>query len=233
MLKLKLQYFGQVMRRANSLEKTLILEKTEGRRRMGKIVKDRETRVENTIALQAPLSIGSLQARILEWVIYPFSGGTYQPRNRTRVSCIAGGFFTSWATQEAHIKSVKKQKWKQAFFESQTVNDRLSTEAQTHISLPNNHGNISPETRPCTQCIPQYICKLIVGSGKPWYFQLWCASNKTNRHTSIHKCLSWQSIDFFMNQFYKLWFFVSHMKNEISQKKLKKRKSAKRLLFSH
>ena len=35
MLKLKLQYFGQVMRRANSLEKTLMLEKIEGRRRKG------------------------------------------------------------------------------------------------------------------------------------------------------------------------------------------------------
>ena len=33
MLKLKLQYFGHLMQRANSLEKTLILEKTEGRRR--------------------------------------------------------------------------------------------------------------------------------------------------------------------------------------------------------
>ena len=32
-LKLKLQYFGYLMRRANSLEKTLILGKTEGRRR--------------------------------------------------------------------------------------------------------------------------------------------------------------------------------------------------------
>ena len=32
-LKLKLQYFGHLMRRANSLEKTLMLEKTEGRRR--------------------------------------------------------------------------------------------------------------------------------------------------------------------------------------------------------
>ena len=30
------QYFGQLMRRANSLEKTLILGKTEGRRRTGK-----------------------------------------------------------------------------------------------------------------------------------------------------------------------------------------------------
>ena len=36
MLKLKLQYFSQLMRRANSLEKTLILGKTEGRRRRGR-----------------------------------------------------------------------------------------------------------------------------------------------------------------------------------------------------
>ena len=34
-LKLKLQYFGHLMRRANSLEKTLMLGKTEGRRRRG------------------------------------------------------------------------------------------------------------------------------------------------------------------------------------------------------
>ena len=35
MLKLKLQYFGNLMRRADSLEKTLMLGKTEGRRRRG------------------------------------------------------------------------------------------------------------------------------------------------------------------------------------------------------
>ena len=33
MLKLKLQYFGHLIRRANSMEKTLMLGKTEGRRR--------------------------------------------------------------------------------------------------------------------------------------------------------------------------------------------------------
>ena len=33
--------------------------------------------------------------RIVEWVADPFSRGSSQPRNRTRVSCIAGGFFTS------------------------------------------------------------------------------------------------------------------------------------------
>ena len=36
MLKLKLQYFGHLMRRADSLEKTLMLEKIEGRRRRGR-----------------------------------------------------------------------------------------------------------------------------------------------------------------------------------------------------
>ena len=35
MLKLKLQYFGHLMRRTNSLEKTLMVEKIEGRRRRG------------------------------------------------------------------------------------------------------------------------------------------------------------------------------------------------------
>ena len=38
---------------------------------------------------------GILQARILEWVAYPFSRGSSQPRDQTQVSRIAGGFFTS------------------------------------------------------------------------------------------------------------------------------------------
>ena len=43
-----------------------------------------------------------LQARILEWVAMPSSRGSSQPSNQTQVSCIAGGFFTIWATREAH-----------------------------------------------------------------------------------------------------------------------------------
>ena len=44
---------------------------------------------------------GILQARILEWVVISFSRGTSQPRDRTRVSRIAGGSFIVWATREA------------------------------------------------------------------------------------------------------------------------------------
>ena len=81
MLKLKLQYFGHLMRRTDSLEKTLMLEKIEGRRRRGRqrmrwldgitdskymslsklreIVKDRETwcaLVHGIVRSQAQLS---------------------------------------------------------------------------------------------------------------------------------------------------------------------------------
>ena len=42
-----------------------------------------------------------LQARILEWVAMPSSRGSSQPRDQTQVSCIAGRFFTIWATREA------------------------------------------------------------------------------------------------------------------------------------
>ena len=38
---------------------------------------------------------GILQARILEWVAVPFSGGSSQPRDPTQVSHIVGRFFTS------------------------------------------------------------------------------------------------------------------------------------------
>ena len=44
---------------------------------------------------------GILQAKILQWVAIPFSRVSSQPRDRTQVSHIAGGFFTIWATGEA------------------------------------------------------------------------------------------------------------------------------------
>ena len=39
---------------------------------------------------------GILLARILEWVSFPFSRASSQPRDQIQVSHIAGGFFTSW-----------------------------------------------------------------------------------------------------------------------------------------
>ena len=44
---------------------------------------------------------GIFQARVLEWIAISFPRGSSRPRNRTRVSCIAGRRFTVWATREA------------------------------------------------------------------------------------------------------------------------------------
>ena len=43
---------------------------------------------------------GILQARILEWVAFPFSRKSSQPGDQTQLSRIASGFFTSWATRK-------------------------------------------------------------------------------------------------------------------------------------
>ena len=50
-------------------------------------------------------TLGILQASVLDWVAIPFCRGPSQPRDRTWVSCIAGRFFTIWATREAQVLS--------------------------------------------------------------------------------------------------------------------------------
>ena len=47
---------------------------------------------------------GISQARMLEWVAISFSRESFQPRDQSQVSWIAGRFFTIWATREAQIK---------------------------------------------------------------------------------------------------------------------------------
>ena len=51
--------------------------------------------VSNSLQPHGLIVLGILQARIMEWVAFPFSRGSSQPRDQTQGSCIAGGFFTS------------------------------------------------------------------------------------------------------------------------------------------
>ena len=54
---------------------------------------------------------GILQARIQEWVANPFYRGSSPPRDQTQVSCIAGRFFTIWATREVHKEGWAPKIW--------------------------------------------------------------------------------------------------------------------------
>ena len=62
-------------------------------------------------SLPDSLSVGILQAKILEWVAMPSSSKSSPLRDQTHVFCIAGRFFTIWATMEASdvIYSVSNQ----------------------------------------------------------------------------------------------------------------------------
>ena len=62
MLKLKLQYFGHLMGRVDSFEKTLMLEKIEGRRRRGR----QRMRWLDDITYSMDMGLGELQALVMD-----------------------------------------------------------------------------------------------------------------------------------------------------------------------
>ena len=73
----------------------------------------------STVAHQAPLYMGILQARTPEWVAMPSSRGSSQPRDQTQIPHIAGRFCTIWATSEA------QEHFLQRIFLTQELNQGL------------------------------------------------------------------------------------------------------------
>ena len=155
MLRLKLQYFGHLMWRADSLENTLMLGKIACKRRRGQqrigwldrlnehvseshlVVSDSATPWTYTVH-------GILQANILEWVAFPFSRRSSLPRDRTQVSHVAEGFFTSWATRKAKNTVLSSLSLLQWIFQTQESNWGLLHCRWILYQLSNQDGPDTP-----------------------------------------------------------------------------------------
>ena len=74
---------------------------------------------------------GILQARILKWVVIPFSRASSWPRDQTQVFCTADGFFTICVTREAWDHSVQ--------FSHSVVSDSLRPHGLQHARPPVHH----------------------------------------------------------------------------------------------
>ena len=71
---------------------------------------------------------GILQASILEWVAMPSSRGSFRLRDWTQVSCIAGRFFTVWATREAQGSHIYVQKLRERKFKKLKRAERVDAQ---------------------------------------------------------------------------------------------------------
>ena len=66
--------------------------------------------LSHVLLFVTPWTIQSLEFSRSEWVAFPFSRRSSQPRDRNQVSHIAAGVFTSWATREAPNLSKRTQR---------------------------------------------------------------------------------------------------------------------------
>ena len=93
--------------------------------------------------------------KILEWVAFPFSRGSSQPRDPTQVSHLAGRFFTSWAKRKPKITGMGSLSLLQRVFPTQELNwgvlhcrwilDQLYYQGSRKLRLMNALVNILPD----------------------------------------------------------------------------------------
>ena len=124
-------------------------------------------------AHQAPLTMGTVQATILEWVATPSSRGSSQPRDQIQVSHIAGRFFTIWASREAlALCSVQ--------FSCSVMSNFLQPHGLQHTRLPCP----SPTPGACSNSCPSQ----------------WCHPTSSSCVVAFSSCLQFLSIRVFSNE---------------------------------
>ena len=122
---------------------------------------------------------GILPAWILEWVAIPFSRGSSQPRDQTQVFCIAGRFFTVWATREAtcHVAAFSEDLlstgWKSFHmvpWKDQRTDSRTPHGYQNPL-MPGSHTWSSMSTVPCVWVQPSRLCSALVFNEKKLFIR--------------------------------------------------------------
>ena len=112
--------------------------------------------MESTFLLGSSVH-GILQARILEWVAILFCKGSCQPRDWTRVFCIAVRFFTSWPPRGFMIINL--------LISVQLSHSVMSDSLQTHGLKPARLSCPSPAPKACTNsCALSRWCRSTISS---------------------------------------------------------------------
>ena len=157
---------------------------------------------------QAPLSMGILQVRILEWVAMPSSRGPSQLRDQTQGTLIAGRLFTIWTTREAQkwmsvsiSKCIKRLEW---CTPSQSYHSRKGTwnEASGGFGWKYFWCISVLSLKKKMVSISNYITRIL----KKNIFVVWGIGWGEGREGFLHNCL-------FSGPFYRLhgWFYLGGM----------------------
>ena len=87
---------------------------------------------------------GMVQARILEWIAIPFARGSSQSRDWTQVTCIAGRFFTIWATYYTLSDLKLSSRWEHA----DRSGERMLLQGPYSLPLPARSGDLLKGKKP-------------------------------------------------------------------------------------